>query len=173
MVVTSPARVGERSTKLESGAASARETSQRTLDVLLLRMPFAPLSRPSIGLTLLREGLRRRGVSADILYGSLRFADIIGPAAYRQIQEYPDITAFIGDWVFADTLFPGVDPAGDYLQDILALDEMATHLLPGATAADAAHWLRTIRGSAAASIESCLEEILGRDPSIVGFRRSE
>ena len=46
--------------------------------VVLVHMPFADINRPSIGLSLLKDGLNRAGIACDVVYLNLRFAEFIG-----------------------------------------------------------------------------------------------
>jgi ribosomal peptide maturation radical SAM protein 1 len=133
-------------------------------------MPFAPLSRPSISLSLLRDGVRRRGIEAAILYGTLRLADVLGPGLYRRIQEFPDATAFLGDWLFSRALFGGPGSLDDYLRDVLGPgDGTAATLLPGGTAADVRGLLEALQARAESFLRALLDEVLSRQPAVVGF----
>ena len=49
-----------------------------TAEIALVNMPFFSISRPSLGLSLLRAGLERIGYAADIHYLNLLSASIIG-----------------------------------------------------------------------------------------------
>jgi hypothetical protein len=48
--------------------------------IALVCMPFASGSRPSLGLSLLKAALTRRGLPCDVLYFHLRFAERLGVA---------------------------------------------------------------------------------------------
>jgi len=47
-------------------------------DVVFISMPFGPVMAPSIGLSLLKSGLARRGIASEIRYFSIRFAELVG-----------------------------------------------------------------------------------------------
>jgi ribosomal peptide maturation radical SAM protein 1 len=69
--------------------------------VLLLSMPFSALNYPSIGLSLLKPALASRGITCDIQYLNLDFAERIGVAAHDLITSSELYQALPGDWVFA------------------------------------------------------------------------
>lgn len=58
---------------------------ERVDRVLLISMPFAILSSPSIQLGVLKSYLESKGISVDIHHGYLKCADILGPALYSVI----------------------------------------------------------------------------------------
>jgi ribosomal peptide maturation radical SAM protein 1 len=132
-------------------------------------MPFAPLSRPSISLSLLRDGVRRRGIAAAILYGTLRFADAIGPALYRQVQEFPDVEAFLGDWVFSRALFGDGAPGASLRRALARNAGWAAALGPGQTGSRGRARLAGLPARAERFLGDLRDEVLSRQPAVVGL----
>src|ERR1041385_8439692 len=90
------------------------------IDVLFPILPFAALSRPSIGVSLLKAGLAREGFSARVRYFNLDFAAMLGLAPYRTLVYAFDKNALVGEWVFAAAAFAALLPEAEaYLADIL------------------------------------------------------
>ncbi|HEX8560238.1 MAG TPA: RiPP maturation radical SAM C-methyltransferase [Pyrinomonadaceae bacterium] len=147
--------------------------------VLLVSMPFGPLFRPSIGLGLLQASLKAAGLRAETLYFTFRMAEQTGTALYEQIASgYPAVPALAGEWVFAESLF-GPAAAADargYVEEVLrANDERRAYRKRPTRGADAAELekfigqLLALRAGAGAFLDFCLEEVLARRPSVVGF----
>ncbi len=86
--------------------------------VLLVDMPFAAVVQPSIALGLLKACLDRRGITADVDYLNIAFAERIGFDAYEGVSlQY---NAFLGEWLFSADLFAAdAVPEQKYLQNIL------------------------------------------------------
>src|SRR5690606_32878898 len=101
--------------------AGASPRARRVLDraggsmekrVALIHMPWGALERPALGVSLLQAGLERHGITADVVYLNMTFADFIGVERYQWVtHELPHI-AFAGEWVFSEALY-GSDPARD------------------------------------------------------------
>ena len=75
------------------------------MKVLLLNMPFVSLSRPSIGLSLLKARLAEEGIECAIGYPNLFLAERIGFEAYQLIDDKLSQALFAGEWLFAQRLF--------------------------------------------------------------------
>lgn len=137
----------------------------RALDVLLVSMPFGPVSQPSLGLSLLRGALD--GPSCEILYCTFELAEQLGSLAnYRFIAEgNPNTTSLVGEWVMSPALFThaGDEDPNSYIDTVLRPE--ATVPLPNDFVED----LLTLRRQAPQFIADCVERILARKPSIVGF----
>ena len=88
--------------------------------VLLITMPFGAIDRPALGLSLLKAGLAKKGISCDVSYLNFRFAEIIGLEAYDWVTNTLPYTAFAGDWCFTAALH-GERPAEDrrYIDEVL------------------------------------------------------
>jgi len=80
-------------------------------DILLLSMPFATVEKPLYGVSLLKTALADNGLTADILYLNLEFAEQTGLKNYNLITLYGD--SIIGEWIFAKKAFPDFSPSDD------------------------------------------------------------
>src|SRR6202163_4172645 len=79
--------------------------------VLLLNMPFVSLSRPAIGISILKARLAEEGFEAAIAYANLLFAHRVGLDAYALLNDRLSGSMFAGDWLFSGCVFPALDPA--------------------------------------------------------------
>lgn len=89
--------------------------------VALIQMPFAVTAWPSLGLSLLRSGLTKRGIRSTIYYFNLHFLKFIGPDSYQDLAlGAPSNADLLGEWVFAEALW-GADRDRDeaYLYGVL------------------------------------------------------
>src|SRR5579871_919191 len=128
--------------------------------VLLVVPPFHFLDRPALGVSLLKAGLARDGISCDVLYLNLRFADFTGRELYEALIE-SRYAAMLGEWVFAGDLFGDNAPDPQrYLDDIL-LDHYGDQAL-----ADRALELRT-RG-VPTFLDAVMEQVPWDQYSVVG-----
>jgi ribosomal peptide maturation radical SAM protein 1 len=88
--------------------------------VLLISMPFGPITRPAIGISLLKPMVERSGIPCDIRYLNLFFAEIVGQEVYLTLSESCPTSALIGDWMFSEDLFgPNEERDHKYLQSFL------------------------------------------------------
>ena len=71
--------------------------------VLLVSMPFATISMPSLALGLLKAELTREGVACDVLYLNVLFAQMVGWSAYGAVENCSAMLA--GEQMFAHDLF--------------------------------------------------------------------
>jgi ribosomal peptide maturation radical SAM protein 1 len=72
--------------------------------VLFVVMPFGPLEYPALGVSLLKGQLRSRGIPAGVAYLNFPFAEAAGYNAYQSMKNQ---YCFAGEWMFAQSLFPG------------------------------------------------------------------
>ena len=70
------------------------------MKTLLLNMPFAPVSRPAMGLSLLKARLQEEGIDCALGYPNLYFAERAGLDDYALVDEILTL-ALLGDWLFA------------------------------------------------------------------------
>lgn len=97
-------------------------------NVVLVSAPFGPLLLPSLGLSLLKSALVQANddVNVDILYLTIEFAKRISPQLYNRITDGDSTCNLLGEWVFADALFPGHATARDYVDNVLRFGETWT-----------------------------------------------
>ncbi|MBN1219834.1 MAG: RiPP maturation radical SAM C-methyltransferase [Anaerolineae bacterium] len=144
-------------------------------DVVLITMPFGQLTGPSIGLSLLKAGLKPLGISSQILYFTLRFAEQIGASRYSHIAEgLPPGYELVGEWLFSAALFGAdrVDTAGYIDQVLRGKSPLLAPLIaqrPEKIPDEAVQKLLEIRGQTESFLDECLAETLRRQPKIIGF----
>ncbi|WP_045857733.1 RiPP maturation radical SAM C-methyltransferase [Teredinibacter purpureus] len=71
--------------------------------VALVSMPFGLPYMPSLGLSLLKSGLRQRHINADLHYLNLEFTQAIGYTFYQRIAHGG--ASHLGDWIFYRALY--------------------------------------------------------------------
>jgi ribosomal peptide maturation radical SAM protein 1 len=75
------------------------------VDVSLLVMPFGSVQRPSIGVSLLKSGLSKIGITSRIHYFNLKFAERIGLDVYDKLAETSFDSPLIGELIFSTFVF--------------------------------------------------------------------
>ena len=82
------------------------------LDVCLVYLPYGPLERPSLALSLLKPAVQRAGFSCRLLYENFRLATRLGTALYSSLAWVREEN--FGEWTFSAAAFPDFrpDPAG-------------------------------------------------------------
>ena len=125
--------------------------------VLLLNMPFVSLSRPAIGISILKARLSEEGIRCDIGYGNLLFAERVGLSAYELINDRLSGWLFTGDWLFSEYVFPGEDrsPYVEFLRQELDDGEFKD--------------VMNLRGEVFPFIEACFDEFDIAGHQIIGF----
>jgi len=125
-------------------------------------MPFGPVFAPSLGLSLLKAGLAREGMSASLHYFTIRFAEAIGQDFYCGIAEgrRPALQDLAGEWLFNAALC-ATTPADDerYVEELLRgyySDALIARILRARALVDT-------------FVDDCLQSILRVEPKIVGF----
>jgi ribosomal peptide maturation radical SAM protein 1 len=90
------------------------------VDVALAVVPFADVTRPAIGVSLLKAELAQRHLAARICYFNLELASLLGEELYTYISSIAPADAMIGEWFFADLVFADQIPAShEFTQRIL------------------------------------------------------
>src|SRR6266851_838635 len=72
---------------------------------LLVELPFRSADSPSIGLSLIKQGLLSRGYPCHIRYENLEFIRTIGEDLYVTISEHLPQELLIGEIVFAPRIW--------------------------------------------------------------------
>ena len=145
-------------------------------DVVLVSMPFGNILTPSIGLSLLKAGLERRGISSHIRYFTFAFAKTAGSSFYLDIADdrEPSIHELGGEWIFARGLFESSPDSPDsddaYLQRILR-DRTGWNTQNGVNPVPESQIRKMVRARRLVSrfLDECLETLAGFSPRIVGF----
>ena len=86
--------------------------------VLFVVMPFGALEAPQVGVSTMKAQLIRHGLACDIAYLNFPFAAALGPENYQEIINYAG-TLFLGEWLFAQNLFPDSLDHQGYIDNIL------------------------------------------------------
>ena len=73
-------------------------------DVLFAHMSYHKLSNPALGASILKTCLENHGISTQITYYSLKFAETIGVHEYQKLEN-SDPTQLLGEWTFANAAF--------------------------------------------------------------------
>jgi ribosomal peptide maturation radical SAM protein 1 len=80
------------------------------LNISLINMPFASVTRPSIGMTQLKSVLEEQfgdQVSVEILYPNHDFVPYMGQQFYQRLSDSMEHHATgLGDWIFRQAAFP-------------------------------------------------------------------
>ncbi len=142
-------------------------------DVIFISMPFGPLRLPSIGLGLLKSALTRDGVSAQTLYFTFRFAELIGQQLYSQISYETDTTDLVGEWIFSNSLFNHQTETDvqQYIEDILRDKARSeNHVWPKEPFSEKrVADILSARAKVETFLDDCVETVLACQPKIVGF----
>ena len=122
-------------------------------------MPFSPLEQPSIGLSLLKQGLTARGWTSRVTYCNLRFARIVGPQLFNAICQgehaYSDL---LGERLFSQALFDSGWP-DESTHSLLRSDTSRCDTVDGG---EIGAWIETL-------LQECCADVLRLQPKIVGF----
>jgi ribosomal peptide maturation radical SAM protein 1 len=90
------------------------------MDVAFAVVPFADVARPSIGVSLLKAGLTRRGFDSKIFYFNVDLAERVGHDLYTFVSDHTPSDSMAGEWFFADVVFPReLPPEHEFVRDIL------------------------------------------------------
>jgi len=127
--------------------------------VLLLNMPFVSISRPAIGISILKARLAEEGITSDVVYPNLIFAELVGIENYNLIDEKIGLKMFVGDWLFAQYLFGEKLDLNTYLNTL-------RHFLKNEEDFNKILALRDIIGP---FLQKCLDKLRLEEYSIIGF----
>ncbi|HEX8080484.1 MAG TPA: RiPP maturation radical SAM C-methyltransferase [Jatrophihabitans sp.] len=151
-----------------------QSSSGQHTDVVLVSAPFGPLLLPSLGLSLLKSAVLADNseVGVEILYLTIDFAKRIGPELYTRITDGDSTCNLLGEWLFADAVFPDHAIPRDYITNILGLGETWTE-----EAADGSRALKeglirdllSARDMVPGFLEESAARIVSLSPDLVGF----
>lgn len=142
------------------------------MDIMFVVLPFADIEYPSLGPSLLQAQLKRGGFSSSIRYFNLDIAELIGHELYGWLDQCRDqwlgtsapAVSLVGEWFFADLVFPGQIPQEDeYVARFLTSEPGSQKLIP--------QILKARRGRRE-FIDRCVLQIQQRSPRAVGFTSS-
>jgi ribosomal peptide maturation radical SAM protein 1 len=125
-------------------------------------MPFGSLSRPALGISLLKAHCTEVGVPCDLRYLNFTFAEFIGHDDYVWVSSALPYIAFAGDWLFTQSLY-GQAPERDqrYMNEVLRRAWQLSEI-------DIARIL-AIRDRVEHFLDYCMAAIPWQDYALVGF----
>src|SRR5436309_630924 len=130
--------------------------------VLLLVMPFLTLTRPPLGLALLKAGMTQQGISCDIHYCTFRFAEIMGVPLYVRLAERAPAHLLMGEFLFTPALYgEEARPFADFRASVA---NYARHYSD-----EFLQQLERVRNLTPAFIQQCANQIDLSQYDIVGF----
>ena len=125
-------------------------------------MPFAPIERPALGVSVLKAVLAECGIDCRIAYLNLEFAELLGPGHYDCIARTLPARSLAGEWAFAEAMWgTRADMPQSYIDDIL-------HGLCEASDGDV-QAVQRARALAPEFLRDRLATIPWRDFDVVGF----
>jgi len=75
------------------------------MNVALIVMPFAAVTRPSLAAGLLQANLHRAGIRCETVYANLVLGEMLGASAYRRFSSEAAITTLAGEWAFSQLFY--------------------------------------------------------------------
>lgn len=151
-----------------------QSSSSRHANVVLVSMPFGPLLLPSLGLSLLKSAVLADDPEAnvEILYLTIDFAKQIDPELYTRITDGDTTCNLLGEWMFADALFPDLASPREYITNVLRFGETWT-----AEAGDDRRALReeliqkllSARDMIPGFLQQSAARVVSLSPDLVGF----
>jgi ribosomal peptide maturation radical SAM protein 1 len=132
--------------------------------ILLCCMPFGQITRPYLGLGLLKASLTRAGMDCEVRYFCLEFACRIGPQLYSSLVDgYRANIGLPGEWLFAPAMYSSQLPElNGYLHRI-------QNLAPEYYTEQYLEQIQHAQRQVEPFLEHCLGSINWLDYDIVGF----
>ena len=138
--------------------------------VAFVNMPLSTTQQPSLGLSLLKAGLKDVGIKSDIHYLNIWYAEVVGLDLLATLEEFPT-AQLVGESLFAEALWgPGkVDHEG-YFEDVL-MDQSLDHRnhVNRLIAKDMKEDLRHARACVEGFLDRCVNDIDWGQYRFVGF----
>jgi ribosomal peptide maturation radical SAM protein 1 len=137
--------------------------------VALVNMPFSALHWPSMGLGLLKAGLKKRNIRSRVYNLNLRFARQLGTEPYQRLA-FSEPTDLAAEWVFSTGLYP-TDAELDrrYFKEILEDGRRLVSANPGDRTRSMQEEVIECRKQVEPFLADALESIPWDSHSIVGF----
>ena len=132
------------------------------MDIVFAVTPFGDVRRPTLGVSVLKSTLARRGFESRVEYLNMRLAEMIGLPLYSRIANEAAALYLIGEWFFADVVF------GDEIPDeeTYVLKLLSRTVKPGDTLVRDVLKARQQRTE---FLDYCVQRIMSFSPSVVGF----
>ncbi len=123
-------------------------------------MPFADVTRPALGVSLLKAAAVRAGHPTRVEYCNIDLAELVGTEFYARLADDFPADILVGEWFFSRAAFgDAVSPDDDYI------DAFLSSYLSRAAIDDILRTRRQLDGYLAA----CVERIMATRPRVVGF----
>ncbi len=129
-------------------------------EIVLVVPPFADATRPALGLSLLKAGLVARGFPTRIEYLNLRLAELLGLDLYQRISSSCPAESLVGEWYFADDIWPGELPHED---------EFVERVLGRMVPYDLQREIPAARRHRADFLDEAVQRLLAGEPRLVGL----
>lgn len=140
------------------------------LSVVLVSMPWATTTRPSLSLGLLGARVRARGFACDVLYANIFFSALVGPEGYEYLCNTPRFFG-LAEHLFAVDLF-GREAlrSTEYLDSFSPAELADASGTADAAARDPLETFVTLRDRIVpAFLDVYTQDIVRRRPRVVGF----
>ena len=139
------------------------------VDVCLVTMPYAAVTRPSLALGLLASALRDGGISASVAYANLWFMERVGIHPYHLCSHQFPTVMLAGEWTFAASAFPGADLNDEHYLEIVrrAAPRVQTQGGPR-DPRELVATLRSLRAEATAFVDDAARRVLVTGARVVG-----
>jgi len=132
--------------------------------VVLVLMPYADVTRPSVALGTLKACLTEAGIGCAVDYANVRFTERVGLG----MPEPPYLAKQLGEWTFAAAAFPEQKDVS--AEDALRLTGWQFTEMPQQAFADRrfVESLQRVREFAPVFVDEVARSVLARKPRIVG-----
>jgi len=154
-------------------------------DVLFPVLPFAVVSQPALGISILKAAVTEAGFAAAVRYFAFDFAERVGFQSYDHLAADWGRVPLSGDWVFAESVYGNRLPPPSrflaYLKTayLMPAEEVPDEALRRLGVTPAQYFLKYVwpvmleaRKLAPGFVEKWAKEILALEPRVVGFRTS-
>jgi ribosomal peptide maturation radical SAM protein 1 len=140
-------------------------TSQRALSTVLVSMPWAPTSRPSLGLGILKSNLQFLGHQCAVIYPNIFLSAVMGCNGYEYLANTPALFG-VAEHLFAVDVFGKEALQSERYLSSCALTAPANHEAPESLRAS----FFTLRDRIVPDLlDALVAEILRRQADVVGF----
>jgi len=144
------------------------------VQVLLVNMPFGPLMSPSIGLSLLKGSLKKRGINTILKYYSIKFAQLIGAKTYSAISNGAPINHDLaGEWIFSGALFDQSNAeVEEYIHEVMMGNNLNHSKEKYGVKKPSERFIEevlSVRAKVKPFLDECVAEIVKINPKVVGF----
>jgi ribosomal peptide maturation radical SAM protein 1 len=131
-------------------------------------MPFASIERPSLGVSLLKSGVKRIGMSAKIHYFNIKFAERIDLKLFHNIAEGSlSHLSLIGELIFAGHAFNRSSSDKEIFEDLSR--HLVTLGYSHSFSKETIEQIVRVIESVPDFIEECASEVLKDKPQLVAF----